>query len=315
MSVAQLYSEYIRSSRPAALRTLWILLAGILLPILPHAACDAAEQSHVYTIGTDNSFPYHALNANGSADGMSAEVIQEASRRSGVRLQWVLRPEGPQKALSAKAVDIWPLLAVQPNPWPDFHFTAPYLTNTYVGVTLDPALATPAGLKNVRRAAVVHYYLVTKVTRSIFPHAEIVARATRADAMAAMCAGTADMMVTEARTLQALALDRPASCADARFHTIGMDTPPVSLAIASTKEAAAAAETLRDEIEKMLADGSMARILRRWNYFYGGEAELRFREHEAQQAEGLSLRLSAALGILSILLLFLLFFFSFRQPR
>ena len=42
----------------------------------------------------------------------------------------------------------------------------------------------------------------------------------------------------------------------------------------------------------------MAKLLRRWNYYYSGEAETLFRAYEAQAAKRLSMRLSAALGVL-----------------
>jgi len=108
-----LYAENTRLSRPAAARTGWIVLAVALPLIHPHASILGAEKNRVYKIGTDNSFPYHLLDADGKVEGMTAEVIVEAARRSGVRLQWELRMEGPAKSLAAKSVDIWPLFAVQ----------------------------------------------------------------------------------------------------------------------------------------------------------------------------------------------------------
>jgi len=156
-------------------------------------------------------------------------------------------------------VDIWPLFAVQHPRYPELHFTAPYLTNAYIGLTLDPKLASPEGLKNVKRASVVNYVLVTKVAQTVFPGVRIVPGQTRADALAALCAGKSDIMVTEARTAQALVLARPDPCATSNFTTVGMNTPPSELAIASTKEAATAADTLRAEIERMLADGQWLR--------------------------------------------------------
>ena len=56
----------------------------------------------------------------------------------------------------------------------------------------------------------------------------------------------------------------------------------------------------------MMADGTTSRLLRPWNYFYGGEAETLFRIDEARAANRLSLFLASGLAVFSVLLLFLL---------
>jgi len=265
------------------------------------------DTTRVYLIGTDNSFPYHVLRPDGSAEGMTAEVVQEAARRTGIRMQWVIRPQGPFKAITEHSVDLWPLLSISLQSPSQVHLTKPYLTNTYVGVTTDSALATPAGLSAVKRVGVVNYMLATKIAKTIFPNAQIVFNASRYEVMSTLCKGLTDMMVTEARTAQALVLNRPESCSQARFAMIGMNVPPSQLGIASTQEAAPVADLLRAEITRMQADGTMTQLLWRWNYFYGGEADALYRAEEANEAKQLSLRLAATLGVFSILLLFLLF--------
>ena len=93
-------------------------------------ASNVPAMPRAYRIGTDNSFPYHQLNANGQPEGMAAEVIQEAARRAGVPLRWEIHKEGPIKALTSKSVDLWPLFGLQTKLFPQLHFTAPYLSNT-----------------------------------------------------------------------------------------------------------------------------------------------------------------------------------------
>lgn len=274
----------------------------------------AQPANRVYTIGTDNTYPYHYLTAEGLPQGMIADVIQVAARRSGVRLQWVLMREGPSRALSAKKVDLWPLLSVQPQIWKDFHFTAPYLRNAYVALSIDPKFTTPTGTASVRRVSVVAgsvagktpaqgFPLVSRMAKLAFPDAELVPKPSREAALTALCEGASEAMLVEARIAQHLALSRPAGCTDKPIHVIGMGLEPSALAISSTKEAAPAADRLREEIDGMLADGSMQSVLSRWNYYYSGEAEALFREQQARAASKVSFTLAVILGILSILLL------------
>src|SRR5664279_4879496 len=103
-------------------------LTAIAITVL--AACrPQADLRRVYRIGTDNTYPYHFLDTDGKVHGMVGEVVQEAARRSGVRLDWQVMKEGPHAALSVGKVDLWPLLSVQKELWPRYHFTAPYLSN------------------------------------------------------------------------------------------------------------------------------------------------------------------------------------------
>jgi len=258
-----------------------------------------------FSIGTDNAYPYHFFDEQGRISGMSGELVAEAARRSGIRLRWELHKEGPTRALTDKSVDLWPLLSIQPAIWTQFHFTKPYLRNAYVAVVVDPALGRPE--KQPRRVATVGYPLMLKMTRVAFPNAEILAETNREKAMQALCSGRADGVFMETRTAQHQVLNRPAGCETKNFHTYG--APRLGqklLGIAATRENAAVANRLREEIDRMLADGTVAQKLERWSYYYGDEAEAIFREEEAISAKQVSVVLSTGSAVLALLLLLLL---------
>lgn len=267
----------------------------------------------VYTIGTDNAFPYHFLTPQGDPSGMVADVIQEAARRSGVKLRWRLTPEGPSRALTAQTVDLWPLLSVQPALWPDFHFTQPFLRNTYVAVSLNPELMGKTKMGQGAKVGVLRAALATRLAKAAFPGAEIVGFRTREEALTALCEGRLNAVSVESRSAQHAALDRPPGCEGAVFYSIGLNRPPTELAIGSTKAAALAADRLRAEIGAMQADGTMALVLRRWNYYYSGEADTIYREMQARSAIQLSHWLTAGLGVLILMLLLLVVRFRRAQ--
>ena len=282
-----------------ALATLWVCASTIWKG-------RQQPQERVYTIGTDNAFPYHFLASDGEVSGMVGDVIREASRRSGVKLKWVVRPEGPSRALSAKAVDLWPLLSIQPTLWPEFHLSQPYLRNAYIAVSLDPDFRTKPTLGRGKRVGALDAPLARRLTGTAFPGAEIVGFKTREDALTALCAGQLDAVAAEARGIQHLALNRPAGCEGAVFHSLGLDVPPTELGIAAVKESAWAADRLRDEISAMQADGTMSLLLRRWNYFYSGEADTIYKEMQARSAIRLTNWLAAGMAVLILALLILL---------
>jgi len=258
-----------------------------------------------FSIGTDNAYPYHFFDDRGRISGMSGELVAEAARRSGIRLRWELHKEGPTRALTNKSVDLWPLLSIQPALWSQFHFSKPYLRNAYVAIVIDPALIRPE--IQPRRIVTVGYPLMLKMARVAFPNAEILAESNRERAMQALCSGRADGAFMETRTAQHQVLNRPSGCELKNFHSYG--APRLGqklLGIAATQENAAVANRLREEIDRMLADGTVAQKLERWSYYYGDEAEAIFREEEAISAKQVSVVLSTGSAVLALLLLLLL---------
>src|ERR1700722_10316204 len=65
--------------------------------------------------GSRNNSLSTSLNPEGRVDAMAVEVLAEAARRAGIHLQWVNCPEGPDGALRAKKVDLWPVSVVLPE--------------------------------------------------------------------------------------------------------------------------------------------------------------------------------------------------------
>src|SRR5262249_51776674 len=72
-------------------------------------------EDRVYSIGWEPDPPFQAVGANGQATGLAVELVREAARRRGVRLEWVRQPGGADTALRDQKVDLWPLLAILPE--------------------------------------------------------------------------------------------------------------------------------------------------------------------------------------------------------
>jgi two-component system, sensor histidine kinase and response regulator len=111
----------------------------------------------------------------------------------------------------------------------------------------------------------------------------------------------------ETRPLQYLSLKRPAGCEQQAMHAFSLGLPALPLAMASTPEAARVADCLRAELDRMMADGSMQRILEGWSYYYSGETEMLYRQAEANSAKRLVSILAGVLSIILVLMLILMF--------
>lgn len=276
--------------------------AGWICVLLAIPGLSPAAPRGTWAIGTDDTHPYHYLTAHG-ADGMAAAIVTEAARRAGVELEWKAAAAGPKTSLESRAVDLWPLVTTTMSA--SVHYTKPYLRNEYVLMALDERLVRgPPG--RAFTASVLHYPFVADYARRSIPGVLTVLAPTREEALAAVCEGRAQAAFLDARTAQYLMLSRPRGCEGKIFHTAGVDTPARELAIASTLEAAPVADRLRAEIDRMMADGSIRRVLRPWGYYYSGEAELIREEAHAGSAERRSVALAGVLAVLSALLLVLL---------
>jgi signal transduction histidine kinase/DNA-binding response OmpR family regulator len=108
-------------------------------------------------------------------------------------------------------------------------------------------------------------------------------------------------------------LERPRSCESKAFYTVGVEAPTTELGIGSSLEAAAVADRLRVEIDAMVEDGTMSRLMKNWSLYYSGESELIYRGQRLTASNRLSNGLSGFLVGLSILLL--LSFIRMRRAR
>src|SRR5438067_632255 len=60
----------------------------------------------IYRIGYENQPPQHFQGKDGKPTGLAVELIEEAARRRGIRLQWLLEPESSEAALKSGRVDL-----------------------------------------------------------------------------------------------------------------------------------------------------------------------------------------------------------------
>lgn len=141
----------------------------------------------VYRIGFENNPVCHFIHPDGSMGGLTYEVIGEAARQAGVRLEWVHRPESSEAALRAGAVDLWPMMADLPYRRRSMYFTSPWRQSEYYLVTRagqplpDAAYQDTIGFFSIP--------LHEQLTRLRFPHAKPVSFTNWYDVLSAICAG------------------------------------------------------------------------------------------------------------------------------
>ena len=73
-----------------------------------------------FRIGFNNTATEHFRGPNGEPEGNSVDLMNEAARRGGIKLEWIYSPEGPDVGLGSGELDLWPVI-VELLRWGDRH--------------------------------------------------------------------------------------------------------------------------------------------------------------------------------------------------
>src|SRR5438309_11073693 len=77
-------------------------------------------------IGFENNPPVQIRTAAGFS-GLSVEIVRDAARRAGIKLDWVETGTSSDEALRRGLVDLWPLMVDRPDRRKYVHFALPYM--------------------------------------------------------------------------------------------------------------------------------------------------------------------------------------------
>ncbi len=215
-------------------------------------------------IGFQNSAPYHFPDASGNPTGAAVEIIREAARRKGIRLQWVFSPEGPESALESGAVDLWPILGDLPERRRLLYISAPWTKMTYALVARQSLHLQRAEDLGSRSLAVANINLDCRLARQHFSKATIVRVPSVDRVTETVCAGRA-----QAGLISKSAFGNAGSskCAKGSLRAISVPDSTFWFGIGATKkrrDAQVVADILREEIGKMASDGAFIAIDFRW---------------------------------------------------
>ena len=209
--------------------------------------------------------PYLLERADGSADGAAVAILNEAARRRGIRLRWSIEKEGPDLALAAGKVDLWPLLDGTASRDGTMHVSPPWMVSEFVLLTLKSSgamtLEQAAGKRVAYLGGPVTDAMAGKYLKGIQP----LRRSTSEAAMRAVCTGEADAAFIDSRFAQSILMDRPAGCGNSGLQYTLARPAVLPLGVASTLKHARTADLLAEEILQMGADGTLPKILAQWS--------------------------------------------------
>jgi signal transduction histidine kinase/DNA-binding response OmpR family regulator len=232
-------------------------------------------------------------------------VLNEAARRSGVKLEWIYSPEGTDAALASGQVDLWPVVGELPERKGHMYISAPWYMDAFGLVSREDDPITEATQSSDVTVATISTRIEDKLIRRNFPNARYVAAEDSTAQLRLVCTGKAQAaVVTQSFSEYVM----PEECHDVRLQMVTAPNFSVVFGIGASylrPGAVQAADALRGEMVAMERDGSMDSIGFRWFDTHLDQTRAQFFLLDAERSE----RLLAAGGLILGLVLVLLAWF------
>lgn len=250
-------------------------------------------------MGYEHAPPLQYVDDQGRPYGAAFELLNEASRRSGIDLEWVHAPEGVDAIASGK-VDLWPIAHELPER-KHLYFTTPYGQVTFWLISLDQSRILDPGSLTNERVGFAGSLSRLLVERQL-SHAKLVQYPGAKGMVQAVCDGQIRAGVILESPTHASMFTRPENCT-LRVSPLKSGKLWSSIAARRSPEAIAAADRLRGEISNLVEDGTFSTISMKWFRHATSEAavieRLSVAHNEARFRNVLLVFFAAAAGLLA----------------
>ena len=240
----------------------WIQCAAGLSAIWLGQASSVAAQ--VVRIGAAPGEPAAYIDARGKPQGFFVEVMNEAARRAGFDLRWVMYPRRMDEAITTGAVDVWAAANPSAERHERFHVSQAWWVADYIlMVRASSPIHVPADTKG-------HIVLFSEFPPSgrrawsTLPGAILGIRNSPTDRLIEVCTGAAEAALLDSNDSQRLLLHRPEGCEKAALRQVPHPAMKMDLSMMSLPGKKELVAALRARIEEMVRDGALAQIAVRY---------------------------------------------------
>jgi signal transduction histidine kinase/ActR/RegA family two-component response regulator len=259
----------------------------------------------VWRIGAEHSPPWQVRVADDVIGGPAIDILNEAARRRGLKLEWVPAMSGAAVALRSGLVDLWPLLSRRPTRGTVVYISNPWLRTSFrLFSRSGQPVRHPRELSGKRLStprANLARYLLGASGRDV----TVIQEPEEVQAVSSVCRGVADAALVSQDTFSPAELDRLPECAGVQFHVVSPADWMVEFGVGASlrvRGASRIADMLQEEMVGMAEDGSLYGLCLNWRVL-GGETRLLQNYTEARRNQALLSGLAAGLLALGVLLL------------
>jgi two-component system, sensor histidine kinase and response regulator len=226
-------------------------------------ALTRGEPAVTLRAGYAEFLPYIGIDDRGNPAGLAVQVVKEAAKRTGIRVEWV-KVEDAEKALGAGTIDLYPILNVSPEGKRSFYISVPWWEASLSLLSLreHPLKNTAAAVG--RRIAVRDRTFETATATSQLPGALAVPTRGSSKMIGDLCAGRVEGVLLDARLIYGALLDQPAACADHPLLMVPLPQTSLPMATFARPGVKATAVRLFAGIEQIALDGTLTTFANQW---------------------------------------------------
>ncbi len=224
-------------------------------------------EDRIFRIGWESDPPFQEAGPDGGPPtGLAIELVREAARRRGLRLEWQQQIQSSEASLLAHKVDLWPLMTITEERKKLVHITDPYLESEQC--LLVRFESRYLKLHDLDRATISYTSMPMNFRHlhKYLPNARLIAEATVRTSIEDVCRQITDAAFLEEYTAIS-ALLSGLTCTNQTLRLIPIPESRPRLGVGATFESSAAADAIREEIGIMAAEGQLAEILSHYSYF------------------------------------------------
>jgi signal transduction histidine kinase/ActR/RegA family two-component response regulator len=213
------------------------------------------------------------IGPNNLPTGLAVELIDEAARRRRIHLRWIAKTgvKDVDQMLLRNELDLWPLMTATPERLTRLHVTSPWIQNGYFLVSRKSSPVVSLQQAAGKRIAHSTGAAASEVSRSFLTNSIKVPVHGVSNVLEFVCQGKSDAAFLEARTLEALLLDRPRGCAEVAMNVLALPGAISHAGIGARREVSTQADALATEIIAMAADGTFSEKADKWTSFSASE--------------------------------------------
>jgi len=145
------------------------------------------------------------------------------------------------------------------------HFARPWMRSNNILLLREGSTVPDRDFRG--HIAVFKIPLHIRLVHERFPEAQVTVSPTMQDALRDVCTGAAGAAYFEARVALSEMRDKPPECASWALRIQPIANLAFQAGVASTFQAAAAADRIQREIDNMYRDGSLASLIAKYSYF------------------------------------------------
>jgi two-component system cell cycle sensor histidine kinase/response regulator CckA len=242
-------------------------LAGALACLgigVMHHRRDVLQSQTPFRIGFFNTPIEHFPGSDGIPVGNTIDLMNDAARRAGIKLEWVYSPEGTDAALESGQVDLWPTMGDLPERKGRIYISAPWSVTEYGLVYREGEPTLWDTHSSDVTLAVSSGTVQERLTRRNFPNAKFLLASSTSEQLNDVCTGKAQAAVITQNFDQSTL---PENCSGVPLHMADEPGFSVRFGIGASYRrpgAVQAADALRKQLGAMAADGSLVDTEFRW---------------------------------------------------